>query len=88
MKITFKPAGRTVDVEPGASILSAARKAGIRLDSDCGGMGRCGKCKVIVAGGVTPLGPKERDFLTPGEIRENVRLASSLHFIKSILSIS
>lgn len=75
MEITFKPAGRTVDVTPGTSILSAAHKAGIRLDSDCGGMGRCGKCKVIVVRGVTSLGPKERDFLTPGEIKENVRLA-------------
>jgi uncharacterized 2Fe-2S/4Fe-4S cluster protein (DUF4445 family) len=73
--VRFKPSNQKVTVEPGTSILSAARNAGIRLESDCGGMGRCGKCKVVVRSGVTPLGPKERDFLTPREIKENVRLA-------------
>ena len=74
-KITFIPSKQTVDVEQGTSVLAAARKTGIHLESDCGGMGRCGKCKVIVGRGVTPLEPRERDVLTPSEIKENVRLA-------------
>ena len=73
--VQFKPSNQKVTVEPGASVLIAARKAGIRLESDCGGMGRCGKCKVVVSSGVTPPVPKERDFLTPQEIKGNIRLA-------------
>lgn len=75
VKVRFKPLDREVEVEPGTSLLLAAQQAGIVLESDCGGMGRCGKCKVVVPGRVTPLTPREREYLTPFEIGQKVRLA-------------
>jgi uncharacterized 2Fe-2S/4Fe-4S cluster protein (DUF4445 family) len=75
VKIRFKPLDREAGVEPGTSLLLAAQLAGIVLESDCGGMGRCGKCKLVVTGGVTALTPREREYLTPFEIGQKVRLA-------------
>ena len=75
MKIIFKPLNQEAEVECGTSLLKAARIAGVSIPSECGGMGRCGKCKVVVQRGATPLTPREREYLTPVEIRQKVRLA-------------
>lgn len=75
VKVIFKPLKQEVEVEPGTSLLDAALKAGVNIASDCGGMGKCGKCKVAVQKGVSPLSPLEREYLTPEEIRQNIRLA-------------
>jgi uncharacterized 2Fe-2S/4Fe-4S cluster protein (DUF4445 family) len=46
--ITFKPDGTTVSISAGATILEAAAKAGIILNSTCGAKGTCGKCLVTI----------------------------------------
>ncbi|MBO4330536.1 MAG: DUF4445 domain-containing protein [Oscillospiraceae bacterium] len=48
MKVTFKPADITVDIEAGSTIMQAALKAGVQIDAPCGGNGKCRKCKVNV----------------------------------------
>jgi uncharacterized 2Fe-2S/4Fe-4S cluster protein (DUF4445 family) len=73
--VTFAAQNRRVEVKPGTPILKAARQAGLPLESDCGGKGRCGKCKVVVRRGVTPLSPLEREYLTQTEVKGKVRLA-------------
>ncbi len=44
--ITFKPDDLKISIHPGATILEAAGRAGIILNSSCGGQGTCKKCKV------------------------------------------
>nr|WP_272936650.1 ASKHA domain-containing protein [Syntrophus gentianae] len=44
--MTFQPANRSVEVQKGASILEAAKMAGVVVESPCNGFGTCGKCKV------------------------------------------
>ena len=39
---------KSVRVERGATVLDAAREAGIFLNSHCGGDGTCGKCEAVV----------------------------------------
>lgn len=52
-EIIFKPSQKTIDVPAGSELLDAARKAGIEIDSPCGGKGTCCKCIVrIIAGEV------------------------------------
>lgn len=46
VKVIFKPDGLTASVHQGTSLLQAAQQAGVSLASPCGGIGRCGKCKV------------------------------------------
>jgi len=44
--VAFKPDGKRVSVHRGATILEAAGRAGIILNTVCGRRGICGKCKV------------------------------------------
>ena len=51
VKVKFQPSGRTVFVLPGTKIIEGAGRAGIILQSPCGGNGTCGKCRVRVLSG-------------------------------------
>jgi len=77
LRIVFEPYGRRVEVDEGESILEAAKRASIGLRSECGGMGLCGRCRVIVENpeAVTPPTDAERRLLTPEELERGVRLA-------------
>ncbi len=50
-KVNFQPSGRRGKIEEGKSLLEAAQKLGVDLESICGGKGTCGKCKVRVEEG-------------------------------------
>ena len=75
-KIHLLPVGRQGTVEPGTTILEAARQLGIEIESICGGRQTCDKCKVRVVEGefqkfgitsaashVSEPGEKELEFL-------------------------
>lgn len=47
----------------------------IGIDLPCGGHGKCGKCKVIATGALSPVSDAERARLTENELNSNVRLA-------------
>ncbi|MEA3335772.1 MAG: ASKHA domain-containing protein [Chloroflexota bacterium] len=46
--VQFEPAGATIAVPAGTTIVDAAQAAGIDLNIPCGGQGRCGRCAVNV----------------------------------------
>ena len=71
--VEFTPAGVQTTVPVGATVLDAARKAGVYVESLCGGDGVCGKCRVIVRRGVVDAGTT--DLLTREEVREGYVLA-------------
>lgn len=48
LRLLIRPSDRTVDAEPGDRLLDLVRRAGIEIESICGGAGECGKCRVIV----------------------------------------
>ena len=75
VRVRFKPQDKVTEVERGTSVLKAAFQAGLHLDAECGGMGRCGKCRVMVTRGVSTITPKEREYLTPYDIENKIRLA-------------
>ena len=50
-RVVFLPSGRRGTVPPGTTVLDAARRLGVDLDSTCGGRGICGRCQVAVAEG-------------------------------------
>jgi 2Fe-2S ferredoxin len=49
--LTIMPSGKTIDAEPGTSLLKAILDAGEVLVSKCGGEAKCGKCHVYVLEG-------------------------------------
>jgi uncharacterized 2Fe-2S/4Fe-4S cluster protein (DUF4445 family) len=44
--VIFTPSGRRGRFEAGTTVLDAARKLGVDIDSVCGGRGICGRCQV------------------------------------------
>ena len=75
IKIHFIPGGREAEVKEGDNLLEAARRVGVSLDSDCGGRGTCGKCRVLAREGITPLTPLEKKLLSSRDVEQGVRLA-------------
>jgi len=49
--VQFLPDKKEVKVNKGANLLACAMRAGIHLNSSCGGDGVCGRCKVIIEKG-------------------------------------
>jgi len=74
VRVTFQPSGRSVFVLPETTILEAAACAGLTIDTPCGGMGTCGKCRVQVINGACEPTEADRQVLGEAELREGWRL--------------
>jgi uncharacterized 2Fe-2S/4Fe-4S cluster protein (DUF4445 family) len=74
-KITFQPSGRSVFVLPGTTLFEAAARAGLLLQSPCGGKGTCGKCRVRLTKGACEASSACRQFFSKAEIEQGWRLA-------------
>jgi len=75
IEVRFSSQGRSVRVPAGSGLVDAAVSAGITLDLPCGGEGLCGKCRLIVQGGVSRPNAAEENALTESEIERGFRLA-------------
>ena len=75
IKITFLPDEKNIKVNEGITILEAAEKAGININTPCGGKGVCGKCKVLIKKGITAATPIEEVILSKEEIKKGFREA-------------
>lgn len=64
---------KDIEVNKGENLLNAARKAGVNIDSPCGGKGSCGKCRVILEKG--ELKTENTSELTPEEKAKGYYLA-------------
>lgn len=73
-RITFHPAGRTVRVARGETLLQAALHAGLLIPAPCGAGGTCGKCRVKILSGQV-AGARSAHRLSPEEMAEGWRLA-------------
>ena len=75
IKVTFQPEGREVYILPGTSIIEAAARAGLVLDSPCGGKGACGKCLVEVREGKIEPTAAEKKIIPREDLKKGSRLA-------------
>jgi len=70
VRVRFFPEDKVVEVERGITILEAAGRAGVAIESPCNGAGTCGKCRVRVSS-VAPGGVRDTSSPRPhGEGRE------------------
>ena len=51
VKVVFTPSGKRGDFARGTTVLEAARKLGVDLDSVCGGRAICGRCQIKLSEG-------------------------------------
>ncbi len=75
LKVTFLPENTHVHVLPVTTVLEAAGRADIVIETPCGGKGTCGQCKVLLTRNVPKPTAAERDLLSAEEISKGVRLA-------------
>jgi len=75
VKVTFEPQGRTVFVLPGTKIIESAGRAGLDVETPCGGRGTCGKCRVQMTSGAGEPSKVERKFYDDSELAAGWRLA-------------
>jgi len=74
-EIIFQPSGIRGEVSRAKSILEASRELGVEIESLCGGVGGCGKCKVKLLGGsLSPFTDEEAKLNTEAEKAEGYRL--------------
>jgi len=66
---------KEMTVKGGSPLLMTLSSEGLYLPSACGGRGSCGACKCQVTSDVGPHLPTETPYLTPQELKDNVRLA-------------
>jgi Na+-transporting NADH:ubiquinone oxidoreductase subunit F len=66
---------KEMQVKGGSPLLMTLSSEGLYLPSACGGRGSCGACKCKVTSDVGPHLPTETPYLTPEELKDNVRLA-------------
>ena len=74
-KITFLPEGREIEVEENTTLMEAAEKAGVYINSLCGGKGVCGRCRVQITDGKVRADKHSIGFLSKEELREGYVLA-------------
>lgn len=71
-RIEFKDARRVVDAIDGESLLDAAKRNGVLLDSTCGGNGSCHQCRVEIHQGREHFLAPDGSPLAPQHIRGDV----------------
>ncbi|MGY5851950.1 MAG: ASKHA domain-containing protein [Candidatus Thorarchaeota archaeon] len=73
-EVTFLPMDKKIESNSETTYLELARQAGIYIPSDCGGIGSCGKCRVIIESNPSPTST-EMGLLSADEIIKGIRLA-------------
>jgi uncharacterized 2Fe-2S/4Fe-4S cluster protein (DUF4445 family) len=90
--VIFTPSGRRGRFADGTTVLDAARRLGVDIDSVCGGRGICGRCQVEQSLGefakhgitsapdhLTPLGPVEAEYRELKGLADGRRLGCVAH---------
>jgi uncharacterized 2Fe-2S/4Fe-4S cluster protein (DUF4445 family) len=77
VSVVFKPWDREAAVPQGMTVMEAASEAALKLPSECGGQGSCGRCRVLVspASAFKPPSSSETRLLTEEELEKGFRLA-------------
>lgn len=86
IKVTFQPSGRSVYVLSGTLLLEAAGRAGIVLQTPCGGRGTCGKCRIRIRKGECPPSETSSRVLSADQVQNGERLACQT-YVKSPLVV-
>jgi uncharacterized 2Fe-2S/4Fe-4S cluster protein (DUF4445 family) len=74
-KLIFLPDSKDVSVKTGTTIMEAAEKAAVFINTLCGGNGACGKCRVQVMDGKIRADKNSISLLSKEEIEEGYVLA-------------
>ncbi|MFX0074376.1 MAG: ASKHA domain-containing protein [Candidatus Hermodarchaeota archaeon] len=88
--IDFEPISRRLFYIKERNLYQLLVNSGIRIRSFCGGLGTCGKCKLLIQQGNKYLNPpthSEKKLLTEEEISNNYRLACQCYITEDQINI-
>jgi uncharacterized 2Fe-2S/4Fe-4S cluster protein (DUF4445 family) len=72
-------------VRRGKTIWEALLREDVELEGDCGGLGKCGKCKIRVISSIGKPTEEERELLDEEELKQGIRLACRTKIKKDLL---
>jgi uncharacterized 2Fe-2S/4Fe-4S cluster protein (DUF4445 family) len=87
IKVNVKvlPEGLWLKVRWGTTIMEALQEVDVRVEGDCGGLGKCGRCRVRVLSEMRPPSEEENELLGEDEIEEGIRLACRSRIEKDLV---
>jgi uncharacterized 2Fe-2S/4Fe-4S cluster protein (DUF4445 family) len=71
-------------VRRGITVWEALQDTDLELPGDCGGLGKCGKCKITVISALGEPRPEEKELLEQEELARGVRLACRTTVMKDM----
>lgn len=83
-QVIIEPDGIEVHVPSGTLISKVAAASGVAVESPCGGVGTCKKCRIIASGNVSAPDLVEIRSLTDEELSSGVRLACRAKVMGSV----
>ena len=83
--ITISPQGGRLKAEEGANLFRFLIRHGYPIPSACGGMGTCGKCRVLIQGELKPPTEPERVHLSQEELDQGWRLSCQQRIDRDIV---
>lgn len=85
VRLNVLPDDLWLKVPYGQTVFEALQKSDLNLDSDCGGMGKCGKCKIQVLSSLDKPSKAARDLLSDQEVKQGIRLACRTTMYRDVL---
>src|SRR4030042_2764727 len=84
-QVIFEPSGKRGEFSEGTTVIEASRELGAEIESLCGGIKSCGKCKVrVVKGDVSRFIDEESKFITESERAEGYRLGCATEILGEV----
>lgn len=74
-----------IKVRQGETVWEALQREDIDVGGDCGGLGKCGKCRIRVLSSIGPPTREELEHLDEEELRQGVRLACRTEVDKDLV---
>ncbi|MBN1863936.1 MAG: 2Fe-2S iron-sulfur cluster binding domain-containing protein, partial [Victivallales bacterium] len=75
ISVTFQPQGRTISMLRGATVLEAAARVGLVIETPCGGGGTCGKCRIQITANADSPTEADKAAFSEEELDSGWRLA-------------
>jgi len=72
-------------VRRGKTIWEALLEEDVELEGECGGLGKCGKCKIRVISSIGKPTAEERELLDKEELKQGIRLACRTKIKKDLV---
>ena len=73
--LNVSPDDLWLKVRQGETVWKALQKTDVELEGECGGLGKCGKCKIKVLSSIGPPSKVEKELLDDEELKQGIRLA-------------